>query len=62
MKTSHMMVKIAPRNWMTLFTTPEAICIADNVPLYQQMTGGWPTSIVPAELDDDEYKKARRER
>ena len=41
-------VKIAPKFDDAFFKTPEAIRIADNVLLYQQITGGWPKNIYMA--------------
>ena len=52
-------VKIAPKFDDAFFKTPEAIRIADNVLLYQQITGGWPKNIyMAAELTDQERKDA----
>ena len=52
-------VKIAPKLDDAFLTTPEAIRIADNVLLYQQITGGWPKNIyMAAELTDQERKDA----
>lgn len=54
------------KNWVRLasslpdefYGTQEAVRIADNVLLYQQVTGGWPKNIyMPAELTDEERKE-----
>lgn len=51
-------VNIAPRFQDDFFQTAEARRIADNVLLYQQITGGWPKNIyMPAELNDEERAK-----
>lgn len=48
-------VKTAPEFDDAFFTTAEARRIADNVLLYQQITGGWPKNIyMPAELSAEE--------
>ncbi len=50
-------VKMAPKFDDAFFKTPEAVRIADNVLLYQQVTGGWPKNIyMPAELSQQELK------
>ena len=52
-------VTIAPKCDDAFVKTPEAIRIADNVLLYQQITGGWPKNIyMAAELTDQERKDA----
>ena len=52
-------VKIAPKFDNAFFKTPEAVRIADNVLLYQQVTGGWPKNIyIPAELTEQERENA----
>ncbi len=52
-------VKIAPKFDDAFFKTPEAVRIADNVLLYQQVTGGWPKNIyMPVELTEQERKNA----
>lgn len=54
-------VKIAPKFDDAFFKTPEAIRIADNVLLYQQITGGWPKNIyMAAELTDQNVKMLSR--
>ncbi len=48
-------VKTAPEFDDAFFSTAEARRIADNVLLYQQITGGWPKNIyMPAELSTEE--------
>lgn len=52
-------VQMAPKLDDAFFHTPEAIRIADNVLLYQQVTGGWPKNIyMPAELSPQELEDA----
>lgn len=52
-------VKTATKFDDAFFKTPEAIRIADNVLLYQQITGGWPKNIyMAAELTEKERKEA----
>jgi len=50
-------VKMAPKFDDAFFKTAEAVRIADNVLLYQQVTGGWPKNIyMPAELSQQELE------
>jgi PelA/Pel-15E family pectate lyase len=50
-------VRLAPKLDDAFFSTQEAVRIAENVLLYQQITGGWPKNIyMPAELNKAEQK------
>lgn len=50
-------VRLAPKLDDAFFSTQEAVRIAENVLLYQQITGGWPkNTYMPAELNKAEQK------